>query len=234
MSAPAPPGMSVVIPAWNAAAWIGDALASLAAQGVPVGEVLVVDDGSTDGTAAAAGRRPGVRVLARPHRGPAAARNAGILAAAGRLVAFLDADDVWPPTRVADHLAVLAGDPAAEVVLGATRYEGLPDAERRRYRFPGPEPVATIPSFGAATVRREVFDRVGLLDERLGHFEDWEWFVRARDRGAVVREVPAVAQHYRWRPGSASRSRPPGPRPLLAALREVAERRRGGTEGRAR
>jgi glycosyltransferase involved in cell wall biosynthesis len=93
------PRLSVVIPAYNAATTIRSAVASTLNQTRPVLEVIVVDDGSTDGTAAAVSalRDPRVRVVSRANGGPSAARNAGIAEARGDLVAFLDSDDLWLP-----------------------------------------------------------------------------------------------------------------------------------------
>ena len=102
--------VSVVIPAYNAAAFIGAALDSVARQRPAPAEIIIIDDGSLDTTAAivdlwiAAHPRPPARLLAQPNGGISAARNAGILAAGGDWIALLDADDVWEP----DHLAQLA------------------------------------------------------------------------------------------------------------------------------
>ena len=98
--------VSVVIPAWQAAATIGRALASIGTQTATPGEVIVVDDGSTDGTAAAAQTAVGLLggsplcVLTQTNAGAGAARNRGIEAAQGRLLAFLDADDEWLPGKL--------------------------------------------------------------------------------------------------------------------------------------
>jgi len=105
--------ISVIIPAWRAASTIGRALASVAAQTLRPREVIVVDDGSDDGTAdvaeksAAALREIELAVLRRPHLGVGAARNAGLARASGRYVAFLDADDEWLPEKLARSLTHL-------------------------------------------------------------------------------------------------------------------------------
>jgi glycosyltransferase involved in cell wall biosynthesis len=101
------PTVSVVIPAYNAEAYLREALDSVFAQTRPPDEVVVVDDGSTDRTsevAASYGDR--VRLLRQPNRGEAAARNAGVLAARGALIAFLDADDTWLPRYLESQLRV--------------------------------------------------------------------------------------------------------------------------------
>ena len=146
---PLPPPISVIIPAYNAAAHIGEALASVAGQGGGFRlEVIVVDDGSTDATreqvaafalavgtglatapapgAPVAGCRDGggplqIHLIAQANAGPAAARNRGIRAAAGDLIGFLDADDCWPADRLRVQVPILAQFPRVGLVFGDCR-----------------------------------------------------------------------------------------------------------------
>jgi glycosyltransferase involved in cell wall biosynthesis len=123
--------VSVIIPTYNRAELISQAIDSVLAQTVPAHEIIVADDGSTDDTAAvvaAYGDR--VRYLALPHRGqPAATRNAGIRAATGVLLAFLDSDDLFLPDKLARQIAALAQTPAAGVVYSNGLYfRTTPDA----------------------------------------------------------------------------------------------------------
>lgn len=137
-----PPRFSVVIPLYNKEAHVGDTLASIARQSHPPLEVIVVDDGSTDGSASKVltANLSGLRVVAQANAGPACARNRGIAEAAGDWIAFLDADDFWLP----DHLETLAGlidaYPAADVVSSGyvrARRIDMPDIlARRRHRQP--------------------------------------------------------------------------------------------------
>lgn len=100
--------VSVVIPAYNAAAFLAEAVASALGQSRPPLEVIVIDDGSTDGSPAIArGVGSRVRVISQENRGAAAARNRGIEAASGEWIAFLDADDLWVPTKLEEQLAFL-------------------------------------------------------------------------------------------------------------------------------
>lgn len=137
MSPPAPL-VTVVMPAYNAAATLPRAFASLAAQDMPAWECRVVDDGSVDGSwdaiAAAARAEPRIRPLRLPaNRGAAAARNAAIAAAEGRYIAFLDADDEWLPGKLSAQLAFMEETGAAFSFTGYLRQAG---ARRRRVRVP--------------------------------------------------------------------------------------------------
>ena len=117
-----PPLVSVLIPAFNAAAYLEDCLASVWLQ---VGEfeldVIVIDDGSTDATAAIVGRHAAARLLQQTQHGPAAARNAGITVARGDFIAFLDADDLWPAGSLKARMDVLLNHRDAAMVFGDCR-----------------------------------------------------------------------------------------------------------------
>jgi GT2 family glycosyltransferase len=123
------PLISVIIPAYNAASYIGEALASVATQrGAPAIEVVVVDDGSTDDTrtivedfAATHGSTLRMCLISQPNAGLSAARNRGIEAASGDLIALLDADDLWPSDRLCIQLALLAQHPQAGLIFGDCR-----------------------------------------------------------------------------------------------------------------
>ena len=208
--------LSVVIAVRDDAAWVGDAVRSLAgADGLL--EILVVDDGSEDGSGAVAAEAGGpVRVLRRRRSGLPAAHNAGVSAARGELVAFLDADDRWAAGDPDPRRELLAG---ADAVLGRLQC----------FAEEGPhgEPFHNA-GIAGLLVRRRALASVGPFDEALQHGHDLDWFLRAQEAGLRIPRSDAVALHYRLRPGSLSdgpRGRSKG---LLAALAK-STRRRGST-----
>ncbi|MBI4573499.1 MAG: glycosyltransferase family 2 protein, partial [candidate division NC10 bacterium] len=105
------PLVSVILPVYNGERFLAAAIASILAQDYQPIEVIVVDDGSTDGTAAIARSFQGVRYLYQPNQGPAFARNAGIAVARGAFIAFLDADDLMVPTRLSVQAGYLLAHP---------------------------------------------------------------------------------------------------------------------------
>lgn len=178
--------VSVVIPAFNAERYLGQALESVFAQTCAPLEVIVVDDGSTDATLEVAAQFA-VRVLPQAHAGITASRNAGLQAAHGTWLTFLDADDLWLPTKLERQLEVL--NRAPEVELVSCRVEQFGDGTGFE-RFPAGDHI------GCWLVARGSFDRLGLFPA----FDtgDWMmWLTRARARG--LREARVDEVLYRRR-----------------------------------
>jgi cellulose synthase/poly-beta-1,6-N-acetylglucosamine synthase-like glycosyltransferase len=187
---PPEPTYSVIIPAYNAAHTLGACLAALAGQTVPAGtyEVLVVDDGSTDGTAAVA-RRRGVTVLQLEHAGAAAARNAGARRARGEVLLFTDADCEPLPDWIAQMVAPLA-DPHVAGVKGAyrTRQSSLvarfaqAEYEEKYRRLAGQDQIDFVDTYAAA-YRRDLFLAHGGFDPHFVLDEDQEFSFRLAQAG---------------------------------------------------
>jgi glycosyltransferase involved in cell wall biosynthesis len=209
--------VSVVIPTYNRAHLVVDAVASVLAQSHADLELILVDDGSTDDTAVriAAIRDPRLRYVRAGHEGVSAARNLGVRRAAGDLVAFLDSDDLWLRDKLACEVAVLARHPEVDVVFSdlekrhgdrvygsfmrqtavfSRRLHGVsyPDGlvlQPREMRLCLLEEVPVKPS--ALVVRRAAFDRVGGFDETWTSSEDWEFLLRlARDHRFAYLDRP--------------------------------------------
>jgi glycosyltransferase involved in cell wall biosynthesis len=184
------PGVSVVIPTCNRAWCLGEALDSVLAQDFRDFELIVVDDGSTDGTAGLlAGYGDRIRVVSQENRGVSAARNAGIAAARGGLIAFLDSDDLWLPGKLAAQVAFFAAHPAA--LICQTEELWVRNGRRvnpgRRHRKRGglifePSLELCLVSPSAVMARRELFAAVGLFDEALAACEDYDLWLRVACR----------------------------------------------------
>ncbi len=186
MNPPSPvePLVSVVVPAYNGAAFIGEALASALAQDCPGMEVIVVDDGSRDATPDIVRSFPGVRCLRQENRGVASARNLGIAQARGGFLAFLDQDDSWLPSKIRAQLARLEAEPSLDFVLCHARILLAADmalpSHYSRAVVDKPFP-AYVPS--ALLARRSAFDRLGAFDTTFRGGDDADWFFRAQDGG---------------------------------------------------
>jgi glycosyltransferase involved in cell wall biosynthesis len=182
--------LSCIVPCRNGQDHLAQAIASALAEGAD--EVVIVDDGSTDDSAALAAAAVGpVRILRQAARGAAAARNAGLAIARHDLIAFLDADDLWPAGSLALRRRVLASDPKLDAVCGHTRqfYSAeLDDITRSRLACsPGSSPA---PTFGSIVFRRSVFERIGSFDVSLKVGEMFEFMARFADAGLAITCVP--------------------------------------------
>jgi glycosyltransferase involved in cell wall biosynthesis len=188
-----PPLISVVIPVFNAEPHLAEALDSVVTQSHPSIEVLVIDDGSTDGSGEVARRYPDprIRVVSQPNSGPAAARNRGVLIAKGEFLAFLDADDIWEPFKLKLQLDVLQAHPNVAMVFGdAVHVQANPDSRTPRLVRCGG--VMRGHSVGTLLIRATEFHRVGPFSTqwRVGEFLDW--YARAIDLGLEAITVPEV------------------------------------------
>lgn len=200
--------LAVVIPVYNGAAFIRKALDSVLAQTRPADEIIVVDDGSSDGTPAIIREYP-VRLIEQANGGPSAARNHGVAESGAQWIAFLDADDFWEPEKLQRHEEAVRSHPGAFIsYTDFTVFQpGGHTVDRKacepedlgglvRFRCPFPPSVAVV--------RRDVFLESGGFDLSLRGPEDWElWFRIYRRRGpeGFVR-IPAALTNYLVMPGS--------------------------------
>jgi glycosyltransferase involved in cell wall biosynthesis len=233
------PLVTVVMPAYNAEAWIGEAVDSVLAQTMPDWELIVVDDGSTDGTAGAvrqyADRR--IRLVSQPNRGPSAARNRGIALARGRYVSLLDADDWYDPRHLELTTAFLGehaecGLVAANFcfvnargertvgckpgeVLGRPGRGVIPDYFRLAMRN------RNVPVTCGTAFRRDLVPALGDFDEALDGAEDRDFQVRWA-LGTRFGYVDEVLGYYRdYVPGSVRKDLPTTLRTRLRLWRKL-------------
>lgn len=193
------PRVSVIVPAFNAETVLVEAIQSVDAQGYDDLEIAIVDDGSTDGTADVAAALGGrVRSLRQENRGPSAARNAGLAATTGEIVAFLDADDLWPERSLEVRLEFLARNRDCAIVGGRIR-DLWPDLlGPGRHQLDSPRATHSF-NVGCALFRRSLFDVIGGFDEALRNGEDVDLLVRAAARGLHRHCLDDVTLIYRRR-----------------------------------
>jgi glycosyltransferase involved in cell wall biosynthesis len=215
------PRVSIVLAAHDQAPWIGATIASVRAQTFGDWELVVVDDGSTDETAAVvAGAATGdarIRVVTGPRRERAAARNRGIAATTGPLLAFLDGDDLWLPEKLAHQVSALDAAPAAALCYTIARYVDDHDRPLAVRRPPKPVAGAIFPALmranlmilSSVVLRRSALDPTGLaFDERLPVLgcEDWDLWLRIARQSPVV-VVPEELTRYRRHDGNTASAR---------------------------
>ncbi|AOF83141.1 glycosyltransferase like 2 family protein [Methyloversatilis sp. RAC08] len=200
--------LSVIIPAHNAARWIAAAIDSVRTQALPtVPDIIVVTDRCSDQTANIA-LATGARIIDSPTAGPSAARNAGVAASHSRYIAFLDADDLWPPDSCAARLALLDATPDAAMVFGDCRQfddrDGNPHFHAHTLFVKGGRDVAFFGdaarvvdaldklldadfiTTGTVIMRREAFDALGGFDSALQRVEDLDLWLRVAARFPLI------------------------------------------------
>jgi glycosyltransferase involved in cell wall biosynthesis len=226
--------VSVIIPCYNQAQFLPAALDSVLAQTRPPLEVIVVDDGSTDATGAAAeGFAPRVRLLSQAQQGIGAARNTGVAAARGELIAFLDADDLWTPNSLALRLAPLEADRAVGCVFGQTEQFISPELDdEARAGLQCPEGAVVARFAAAMLIRRSAYDRVGPFSTALRVGEMIDWAARLDDLPITVVNVEALVLRRRIHGANTVLRRKSEATDYLRAL-QASIRRRSAAGGRS-
>ena len=215
--------VAAIVPLFNGRRYIRDAIESILAQEPRPSEIVVVDDGSTDGGGELLADYPGIRVVPQVNGGEAAARNRGIRETAAPLIAFLDQDDVWLPRKLALQVPSLA-DPAVDIVFAQHRL--MVEDGARWFRPDAVDRVLTAELPGTMIVRRAAFARIGLYREDIRLGSDVDWILRARDAGLGFRLVEEVLLLRRMHRANASIDEEAFMRGLLRATRASVGRKR--------
>jgi glycosyltransferase involved in cell wall biosynthesis len=214
--------VSVVIPAHNAAAVISEALQSVREQTQPAGEIIVVDDGSTDNTEEIVEAFKDAVLLRQSHQGAAEARNAGARRATKPYLAFLDADDLWPPNRLEKQLDQLAEEPALDFVSGSmVQFKRSASGVLVALSAPA---ASRLPS--VLLMRREAFWKVGPFSARWEIGETVEWWSRAVDTGLHGKALPHVVLLRRIHSDNLGKTAEHRAKAYLHMLHSVVNRRR--------
>jgi glycosyltransferase involved in cell wall biosynthesis len=200
--------ISCIVPVYNGERYLGEALDSILAQGYRPLEVIVADDGSTDGTAAVVdGYGDLVRYLFQPNSGPAAAQNLGLSAIQGHFVAFLAADDLWHPDKLTRQMARFQARPELDLCVAHLQNFWVPELVEESERFRNHRLAQPLPGYSSVTLlaRSRLFNTVGKFNAELQHGNDLEWFLRAAEHGAVMELLPDVLVQRRLHRANRSR-----------------------------
>lgn len=247
-----PPAISVIVPCYNAAAFLPATLRSVLAQSGFDLQIIVVDDGSTDGSPELVARDfPGVTLVRQPNAGVAAARNTGLAHARHDWVAFIDADDLWLPGKLQAQCALLASQPEAGMAYTAWQVwassEPEPAAEwlsqlahqaADRTQWQGasgwiyPELlVDCVVWTSSVLVRHALLTQAGGFDEALRIGEDWDLWLRLSRLTAILRVAQPLAL-YRMHPSSITKAPPDINYKSLVVTRAIERWGLAGPDGR--
>jgi len=228
-----PPLVSVILPAYNGERFVAEAVESILAQTYSPVELIVVDDGSTDRTMEIVSRYEGAKIVSKENGGPASARNVGLKAAAGKIIAFNDQDDVMLPRRLEVQAGRLIEDMDVDLVVCAQEVffeEGapMPDWDRRvsPLLFGEDNPEETLIGSISLVTRRRVFDRIGIFDEEIFGGDDLDWMLRATEAGFGFERIDEKLLRRRVHAQNISQDADVCQSALLNCFRKRAQRRR--------
>ena len=232
------PLVSVVIPAYQAENFVGDAIESVLEQTYPAIELIVVDDGSTDRTAEVAASYPEVRLLQTPNSWQAAARNRGFEISSGEFVTFHDADDMMLPGKIELQVEHLRANPGVGGVLGGQELiieegaeapfwlQGTNSAAPASSDAPGRGKAGGVHTV-TLLLRREVFEQAGGYDEAMTHGEDVDLLLRLRETGIAITVLDEPLIRRRIHRAGMTQAPDSERRALVNIFRARIERKRG-------
>lgn len=185
--------VSVIIPAYNAEQYLSEAIESILVQTQHNYEIILVDDGSTDSTKIiAASYGQAIRYIYKPNGGIGSALNTGLSQAQGSLFAFLDADDLWLPDKLAIQQAALEQNPEIDLVFGHVQQFISPeldmDAKRRLEHYTGDSEPAYLKTTMLAW--RRAFERVGAFSDKYQAGDFLDWYMRAEENELQTLMLP--------------------------------------------
>lgn len=222
-----PPRISVVLPVKNGARYLAQALDSVVGQDLAADEILVVDGGSSDGSQLIAESYPATRVVPQDGDGLYDALNQGIAEARGDLIAFVESDDLWHPSKLRRQVDHLRRHDAAVAAVAHVRFfleRGMDPPRGFRTELLERDVLGRLP--GTLIARRELFVEVGLFDPDMEIAADVDWFARCKDAGARIDALPDVLLRKRVHDQNVSSAAQANTGELLQLLRRSVWRQR--------
>lgn len=220
--------VSVIIPVYNSEKYLAEAIDSVLAQTYQDFELIIVDDGSTDHSREIAKSYPKVKYIYQENRGVAAARNYGIKQAKGEFLAFLDADDLWLPEKLALQMEVFAKEPSLEIVTGFVEQfisPEIPPDIARKYAFPDRPLQGYSPT--AILIRRQALEKTGPFHEDFQGGEAISWFAHLLEQDIKMFCIPEIVTRRRIHGGNISLQRKEGKeKTIIHILKDTLDRRR--------
>ncbi|MBW4497060.1 MAG: glycosyltransferase family 2 protein [Oscillatoria princeps RMCB-10] len=223
--------VSVIVPVYNGERYLSAALESIFAQDYHPFEVIVVDDGSVDSTAAIAKSFKSVQYIYQTNQGIANAMNRGIDAAGGELIAFLDQDDLWTPNKLRLQVDYLVNHPEIQYAISLVKFflePGCSVPPGFKTELLEKEQVGRIP--GALMARKSLLALIGQFNAEFTIASDADWFARAKDSNIPWAVIPEVLLHKRVHNTNVSSNARLNNKELLALLRKSIARQQKSTQ----
>lgn len=224
------PLVSVIVPVYNGERFIREAIESILRQNYLPLEIIVVDDGSIDGTKEVIEAfGASVTYIPQDNQGPPAARNHGLRRARGEFIAFLDADDIWPDGRLTKMLQQFIEGRNIDVLVGLTQWVDTADRGIiKSGAFMTPISPAIAPMLGSAIFKKSIFDKVGVFNSEYRYADDQDWFIRSKEQRAVISIFNEVTVLARRHTSNITKDRGWGDVDIMKILKRSIDRRRQG------
>lgn len=222
--------ISAVIPVYNGAIYLREAIDSILSQSRPANEVVILDDGSTDETPEIIASYGGtIRYHRQENCGAPAARNTALRVVTGEAIAFLDADNFWTPGRLEYLEEELQSRPEVDVVVGLVE---MRDQRGRHFDKQQRKSLSTahrLNQIDSMLLRKCIFDKIGPFDEQNRYSDDIEWYMRALEEGVQFHMLPRATVVYRLHAENMSRNTRESQHSLLSVMQRSIHRRRNRT-----
>jgi len=219
---PGEPLISCTVPVFNGEQYLGETLDSVLNQSYSPVEIIVIDDGSTDGTFDVV-RKYGSQLtyVRQENSGAPSARNRGLAAAKGEFVSFLDADDLWHPDKLMRQMKCFRDRPELDVCITHLQNFWIPELDEERRNFEGHRLADVLPGWVTQTLltRRAFFDKIGWFNPSLRLGDGTDWFLRITESGAVVEILPDALTYRRIHHENMSMEL--GTRAMTSAMRDA-------------
>lgn len=226
------PLISCIVPTFNGERYLAEALDSILAQTYTPLDIVVADDGSTDGTRDVVARYGHlVRFVSQKTTGPAATRNLGFRLSMGTFVAFLDADDLWHPDKLAVQMERFKVRPELDLCVTHVQMFWTKELAGEEAYYADHPRTKSVPGYATTTLlaRRDSFAAVGEFNAQLWFGDATDWFMRAIELGLVMELLPDVLTYHRMHPSNLTRRRSEASREeFLQIVKASLERRRKG------
>lgn len=223
--------VSVIIPTYNRAGFLEEALKSVLNQTYSNLEIIVVDDGSTDNTKEVLKPfKDKIKYFYQENKGPAAAKNTGLKSANGEYIAFLDSDDLWPSSKIEIQIENISDSENVNIVMGGVRHQELSDFNKNEYK--DLDETYNRNSLGCGLFKASTFKKVGLFNENLTYWEDLDWLLRAAELGIITERHSQIALIVRLHRENMSKNVEAANRFLSIVLKDSIARRRSKAKGK--
>ncbi len=206
--------VTIIIPAYNQGQYLAQAIESCLNQSYTHIEVIVVDDGSTDNTreVALSFKSPKVKYIYKPNGGLSSARNAGIRAASGEYLSFLDSDDIFLPEKISLLMDKFVTNPLLGFVAGhALLIDQRGRIIPKKFETALPTPIQNLLfgnpfHVGSVMIKKKWQEKIGYFDETLRSYEDWDFWLRLAIAGCIMDVIPVPVSEYRFHTGQMTRN----------------------------